>query len=279
VGWLWYLGALVPVIGLVQVGGQAMADRYTYLPLTGIFVASAWSVGGSGTSRSRIRTASFALLAASTLPLAALTRAQVVRWHDTATLFEHALRVTTGNWVAHTAYAKELVAQGAPAAAVGHYLEALRFRPGNPDIHNNLANALADLGRFREAEDHLREALRLDPRHAAALANSGNLAAMRGEFAVAADWYRRSLQIDPDRGGTHHNLGLALLAAGDPQAALPELQEAVRIDPSDLIALTAIGDALALLGRRNEAAEAYRGALAANPLFGPAREGLQRIGR
>ena len=279
VGWLWYLGTLVPVIGLVQVGGQARADRYTYLPLAGLFVAAAWSVGVPLGSRSRIRTAAFALLAASTIPLVALTRAQVGRWHDTVTLFEHALRVTPGNWLAHTAFAKELVAQGESATAVAHYLEALRLRPGNPDIHNNLANALADLGRFKEAQVHLGEALRLDPRHAAALVNSGNLAAMRGEYAVAADCYRRSLQTDPGKGGTYYNLGLALLAGGDPQAALPELRKAARIDPLDPLASTALGDVLALLGRMDEAAEAYRGALAANPSFGPAREGLRQIGR
>lgn len=193
-GWLWFLGTLLPMIGLVQVGWQARADRYTYLPSLGLAVALVWGVLRFSRSRAG-RTFAVAAALLACLALAALTNRQVRVWRDDRTLFGHAVRVDPGNWVARTNYGAALAGEGRFEEAVGHYLAALDRRPGNaqalhnlgvalhrlgnreaaleylyaavevapwfPEAHYNLGLLLADLGRAAESEKHLRQAERL----------------------------------------------------------------------------------------------------------------------
>ena len=162
-GWLWYLGTLVPVIGLVQVGTQSIADRYTYIPLVGIFVAVAWEANGL---RERLRLSPVypAVLAALVLgALLAIASVQVRCWRDSITVFRHALAFTSNNWVAHVDLGWALEQEGKFDEAMLHYREAIRIYPGNPYAHNNLGYLLALQGRTDEAVLQFREALRLKP--------------------------------------------------------------------------------------------------------------------
>jgi protein O-mannosyl-transferase len=152
VGWLWFLGTLVPVIGLVQVGRQAMADRYTYLPSIGLFLAVCWGlpelVGSSAVRRALLAVASVAAI----LTLAVLTRAQVRHWSDSVTLFRHAVEVTEGNYVAHLGLAKTFMQQKDWTAAAEHYRAALRLRPGLREARRGLDRALREAKRRKGAQ-------------------------------------------------------------------------------------------------------------------------------
>jgi protein O-mannosyl-transferase len=141
VGWLWFLGTLVPVIGLVQVGRQALADRYTYIPSIGLFLAICWGLGELARGRIR-RTALAGAAVVAVLLLAAAARNQVRTWHDSVTLYRHALAVTPGNWVAHVGLAKALAGQQDWAGAIEHYQAALRFRPGLREAQKGLEQVL-----------------------------------------------------------------------------------------------------------------------------------------
>ena len=171
VGWLWYLGTLVPVIGLVQVGSQAMADRYTYVPLTGIFLAVAWGVPEALRAWRFRRTALALAGAAALLALAAAARVQAGLWKSSTTLFRHALAVTSGNWMIHSNLGFALEKEGLRAEAVSHYREALRIRPECAEAHNNLGVYLWEMGAREEAIRHFREALRHKPGLASARRN------------------------------------------------------------------------------------------------------------
>jgi hypothetical protein len=155
VGWLWFLGTLVPVIGLVQVGRQAMADRYTYLPSIGIFLAVCWELpelAGARARGARGRAALAALAVAAILALAAGTRAQVRSWSDSAALFRHALAVTRDNYVAHLGLAKALMQEKDWTGAAAHYRAALALRPGLPDARTGLAEALREAKRLHSVK-------------------------------------------------------------------------------------------------------------------------------
>ena len=162
-GWLWYLGMLVPVIGLVKVGAQAMADRYTYLPLTGVFVALAWGVPALLPPFRRRTFVLGAAAGAIVLLLGAAAYLQASYWKDSITLFSHALRVTSGNWMAHYDLALAYQAEGDLLRAESQYREVLRILPDAADAHINLGVVLQDTGRLDEALIHYREALRLSP--------------------------------------------------------------------------------------------------------------------
>lgn len=197
VGWLWYLGMLVPVIGLVQVGDQAMADRYTYVPLIGVFIAVAW---GARDLAARWRRARWAMPWLATVVVMVFTVAawnQARYWRDSLTLYEHAVSVVEGD----------------------------------PLLHYNLANELRERGRFAEAARHYEDAVRFDPNHAAAHTNLGPILAQQGRFDDAIAHYTAALRINPDLAEAHNNLGMLLAEQGNIEEAIPHFQEAVRIKP------------------------------------------------
>jgi tetratricopeptide (TPR) repeat protein len=197
VGWLWYLGTLVPVIGIVQIGRQAMADRYTYLPLVGIFLAIAWTLRELVARRPSWRVAAVATMACVLLALCAVTRAQVTVWRDSRTLFEHALALDPGNYLAHNGLGVVLVREGDVTGAISHLEEALRAAPDYMHAHNNLAGALVRAGRFAEAAEHLRAALRLVPNDAMAHYNLGLVLDQLGRREEAQVQYREALRLEP----------------------------------------------------------------------------------
>jgi hypothetical protein len=246
VGWLFFLGTMVPVIGLIQVGVAAMADRYTYVPLLGIFIMLAWSIRPIR-SRQGIAAASLALIVFASV-LITLTRSQVAVWRSTETLFTHAIEVTESNWVAHgnlaswflLKYQKEerggLDAQQLSASrpnsrnlelAILHARKALESVPNFADIRIILAKALVETGALAEAEKHLRLATQLDPKNAEGhqlLAESLYRQGLVGEAVVE---FRRTLELRPDWSEVLNNLAWVL--ATDPKKELRNGAEAVRL--------------------------------------------------
>ncbi|MBZ5637624.1 MAG: tetratricopeptide repeat protein [Acidobacteriia bacterium] len=265
VGWLWYVGTLVPVIGLVQVGGQAMADRYTYLPLVGIFVAVAWGahdaidalaprMRGSVGLGARLGGSWVAMPAgAVVLALAACAHVQAGTWKDSVTLFEHALAVTRDNDVAHNNLGLALVEQGRAREAVGHYEEALRVRPQDARVENNLAVALDALGRGAEAREHYARALAIDPGCSEAHYNRGLALSKEGRLGEAVREYESALRADPEDPEVHNNLGSALARQGKVDEAIEHFAVALRGWPDYALAHGNLAGALFVRGRLAEA--------------------------
>jgi len=236
VGWLWYLGTLVPVIGLIQVGDQAMADRYTYVPLTGLFIIITWALpellGRWRYVRYALWTCGFGALAA----LGVLTHYQQGYWKDTITLCEHALEVTKDNYVAHFCMTESLGAQGRLDDVIRHNLEAVRIMPDYLEAVNGLAVALDKVGRVDEAILYLRRALELNPELAQAHNNLGFALARKGEFAEAVGHYKLALKTHNQRLDLpiiHSNLAFALLRLGRYEQAAAEYGKVLQSRPSD----------------------------------------------
>ncbi len=276
VGWGWYLGTLVPVIGLVQVGAQAMADRYTYVPLVGIFIILAW--GGHELSahwRNRER-ARVALAAGALCALTACTWLQTARWRDTVTLFKHTLEVTQRNPMAHGILGTALGRRGEVDESIVHYRAALRLRPGLAEAHNNLGIALFRKGELDEAVEHYREALSLKPDHPTAHTNLGAALYTQGRLEEAVAHYREALRMKPDSPETHNNLATALDAQGRVAEAIQHYEEALRLRPSDAKAHKNLGVTLYQQGRFDEAAAHFEAALRIDPADKRARALLRQ---
>lgn len=277
VGWLWYLGTLVPVIGLVQVGEQAMADRYSYVPLIGIFVILAWGapelwsyfirkVGGRVRDEGRrFPWVGVALAATSLAVLASLTSAQSQRWRDSETLFRHALAVTENNHTAHIHLASAMAERGRLDEAVRHLEEAVRIAPRDVVARNNLGAALFALGRLDEAGEQFRLASEIDPSDALARANLGAVARRRGDAAIAEARFLEALALDPECMLARSERGLLLAAEGRTDEAIREFREAVRIRPNDPEARYNLGTALAGAGRHAEATACFSEAVRIRP--------------
>ncbi len=173
VGWFWFIGVSVPVIGLVQVGSQSMADRFTYLPLIGLFIMLCWSVPSRVMERRDLKAIAWVAAAAVVAVCAALSRVQVGYWRDSETLFRHALDVTRGNWVAHNKLGNALAQSGKIEEAIAHYKQALWVTPNFAEAHYNLGIALAQTGKIEEAIAQYEQVLRISPDYAEAHYNLG----------------------------------------------------------------------------------------------------------
>ncbi len=230
VGWTWFLVALVPVIGLVQVGDQAYADRYVYLPALGIYIALAWSLCGSA-SGSAARRAAAAAATAAVLALASVASVQVGHWRDSLTLFEHTLRVTSNNTVAHTHYANALFGAGRASDAVDHYRAADTIHPGLAWNHVGLGNAWLQMQQFAEARAAFSSALAADPTSVAAHVGLGNTQLAERDAPAALESFRRALELAPDSAEAHNSVGVALATMGDLEGALGHFEAALRLRP------------------------------------------------
>lgn len=231
IGWMWYVVMLLPVIGLIQVGGQAMADRYTYLPLVGIFIVTVWGV--SDLTRGWLGRRAILAIATSAVLVACAVAAhrQLQVWRDSFSLWSHALDVTTGNYRAENAVGALLVDQRRPADAIAHLREALRLEPAFAEAHNNLGTALLDNGQSNDAIGEYQEALRLAPDLALAHNNLGLARARGGDVDAALSEIRQAVQLRPDRPDFHYNLAVLLAGRGDLAAARAELGAALAIRP------------------------------------------------
>jgi Flp pilus assembly protein TadD len=270
VGWLWYIGTLVPVIGLVQVGLQAMADRYTYVPLIGLFLMVAWGLGELA-ARGREGTRVAVLVAALALVVCLVCSSIQVRyWRDSKTLWEHTLNVTARNSAAHNNLARVFEKQGRWNEALRHYQAALDidaefalYRNNVAVAHYHVGSSLGKQGRLDEAIEHLREAVRLKPSHAEAHNDLGTALDRQGRTDEAATHYQEALRLDPDLPWAHYNLGTVFMRQGKPAEAIAEFREAQRTD-RDLSPelLDALARAYAKLNRLPDAVDLARKALA-----------------
>ncbi len=232
-GWMWFLGTLVPVIGLVQVGGQAMADRYTYIPLVGLFLMAAWGTWDLLSGIARGRAAYAAGWGAIVLCLCAASYVQAGYWRDSVTLLTRTLQVTKDNWLAHNNLGNAFLGRGRPQEAIPHLEISLRLKPGNALAHANLGNAYRLTGRMDEGEAQYREALRLDPGNVAAKINMAVVLAGEGRIDEAILQLQEVGRIAPGQWEARYNLGILLRQRGREEEAVAMLREAARLNPWD----------------------------------------------
>jgi Flp pilus assembly protein TadD len=244
VGWLWFVVSLLPVIGFIQVGNQAIADRFTYVPLLGIFVMVAWAAADTLRGTRGRAIAGVAAIAAL-LGCATLTRAQVQTWSDGAAMWTRVLEVTPNSYYAHSALGAELADRGDLESARAHQQQALRLRPSDPDAHNEL----------------------------------GKLDAERGDLESAIGHFSAATRSNQDFGEAFHNLGVALLQARRPADAIGPLQRAVTLLPQDAGSYNKLGSACVQTGRLEEARVALERAVALDPARDEYRANLEAVNR
>jgi len=265
VGWLWFLGTLVPVIGFVQVGGQTMADRYFYIPSIGLFIAVVFGLAGIAESWRVAPWLSAGIAGVVLLMLATLTNAQIQRWRDSFTLFEHTLAVTppnlhieynlglamggSGRYDEAAAHFEKtlqidpnfydgMVAMGVTRAiqgrlpeAVEHFQAAIRSQPDAPKAHVQLAHALWKQNRDQAALEEMFRASQFAPRDAEIRADLGLALELVGRIPEAIEQLHEALRLNPNSAETHNNLGLALLGSGKARESIPEFEVALRLKP------------------------------------------------
>jgi tetratricopeptide (TPR) repeat protein len=272
VGWLWYLGTLVPVIGLVQVGSQAMADRYTYIPLIGLFVMMVWGIPEylAGWRYRRVVLPASATLVMVLLMI--LTRIQLQYWNDSLSLYKHSLDVTANNYLGHIGYGIALSKQGKEDEAIAHFNKALKIkiRPGQlhplfTDIHYNLGNALVRQGKYDEAIDHFAKVLMVKPDFAKAYNSWGVALSRQGKYQEAIEHYKDALKIKKDYAEAHNNMGVALFRLGEIQEAMTHYKNALRIMHSYADAHYNIGNLLAFQGKYEEGIAHFKEVLKVKP--------------
>src|SRR6185437_12408045 len=277
VGWLWFLGMLVPVIGLVQVGKQALADRYTYVPLTGLFIAVVWGISELLQRKPVAKMVGATFAAAVLGACAILTVRQLQFWQNSLTLFSHALAVTRHNDLAHNNLGSALAKLERKQEALAHYFEAVRIDPGDPHYQNNLAVALAREGRGAEAIDHYEAAIRDDPKFANAYSDLGSLFLREHQLPAALTNLSEAVRLDPTNGETRNNLANALAASGNLTEALKQYSEAIRLSPNDAALRMNNGLALLKAGQTNDAVAQITEAVRLQPASTQARYELGRL--
>jgi tetratricopeptide (TPR) repeat protein len=230
-GWFWYLGTLVPVIGLVQVGGQALADRYSYIPLTGLFIIIAWGVPDLLVNW---RYKKIALILLSLLIISAssiCTHFQLRHWKNSLTLFQHTLDVTEDNYVVHIHIAEYLCEQNRLDEAIEEYKKCLQIIPDDTDALNNLGIALGKQGKYDQAIERFNEALRIKPNLASAHTNMSYALAFQGKLDDAAAHLAEALRLDPHFAKAHYYLGLVMGQKGKIKEAITHIEDALRLAP------------------------------------------------
>ncbi len=277
VGWLWYLGMMLPVIGIVQISYYARADRYTYLPHIGLYIMIIW---GAADLFARWRWRRKILATAGAIVIAGLvilTRAEASYWHDSEKLWNHALAIDPNNFVAHTNLGLALDEKGQPDAAIFEYGRALQIQPAYAEAHNNLGNALSRVGRLNEAIAEYHTALDLVPDLPQVRSNLGTVLAQNGQVTEAISQFQKAIEINPGMAGAHLNLGYALLQSGQPNQAIPHLVNALQIKPDLWEANKLLADIFVQRGRLDEAITHYRKVLERRPNDADAHLSLANI--
>jgi tetratricopeptide (TPR) repeat protein len=275
-GWLWYLGMLVPVIGLVQVGEQAMADRYAYIPSVGVLILTVWGAHEL-TRRWRNQVIALSLAGAAAIVLCGgLTRQQIGFWQDSETLFRHALAVTKNNYLAHYNLAVVLEKKGQFDEAVTQYQASVRLAPGYAGFHNNLGIALYKKGDLDDAISQYENAIRLKPNYPDALYNLATARYKEGQLDGAISLFQEVIRLKPDHADAHNNLGTALYQKGHINAAIGEYQAAIRLRPDDAAFHNNLGIARERNGQTDQAISEYQEALRLKPDDVPAENNLTR---
>jgi Flp pilus assembly protein TadD len=264
-GWLWYLGTLIPVIGLVQVGQQSMADRYTYVPLIGLFIIAAWGMADLAAAWQRGRIALVTSAGMVIFGCMVASGLQVAHWKNGVLLFEYALRVTRPNALVHDHLGIALMGQGKLDEAIPHFKEALRINPQDAYAHGNLGIALMEQDKLDEALPHAKEAIRINPQDAYWHYTLGILLVRQGKQDEALARYREAVKIDPAHAQAHHNLGIALARQGNLEEATEHFRKVLRLHPGSSESHASLALALASQGEIEEAMDHYREAIRLKP--------------
>jgi tetratricopeptide (TPR) repeat protein len=236
-GWLWYLIMLGPIIGILQVGNQARADRYTYLPQIGLYLMVIWG-GADVCARSQPRRVFAGLLLGIALVALTLTaRSQAAYWQDSESLWTRALSRTSGNVMAELNLGEAVFKKGRTEEAIAHFDRALQIEPNEATVHGSLGAALLKMGRRTEAMTHLRRSLEIEPNQAPIQSTLGVVLLEDGRPDESLAHLLAAVAIDPDYGDAHYNLGNTLLRIGREKDALAEYDSALKINPGDTEAL------------------------------------------
>lgn len=277
VGWLWYMGTLVPVIGLVQVGSQSMADRYTYIPLIGIFILIVWGMAELFSERAYGKIFLRTITSAVLLALITTTYFQIKYWRNSITLFEHALHVTDDNAIARNNIGAVLSKQGKFTQAVRHFSEALRLNPYYAQAHNNLGSTLSKQGKTAESLEHFSEALRINPDYKDAHKNMGVVLSKQGRIKEAIQHYLEALRISPDDAEILNNMGVTLEKLGKPDEAAQYYYRSLKADPRNPQAHNNIAALMASQGKLADAFLHLTEALRLNPHYEEAHYNMGNI--
>jgi protein O-mannosyl-transferase len=271
VGWLWYLVTLLPVIGLIQAGAQARADRFTYLPMIGISIAAIWGAEEILASRPRVRLAAVMAVCAACF---VLTCVQIGYWKDSETLYRHAIAVTSNNYVARFNLASVLDVGGNSDQAIGELQETVRIKPSFALAHAELGQLLAKKGESEQALAELKTAVMLRPDSADAHFRLGAVDGRLGRVDEAAAEFSEAVRLQPDNADAHFNLATALAQQNRLPEAARELQGTVQLKPADADARFLLGLALARLGQTDQAIAQFSEAVRIRPDFAAARQAL-----
>ena len=299
VGWFWYVGTLVPVIGLIQVGAQGMADRYTYIPLTGLFIIAAWGMPDllKKWHYNRIILVIFSII----IIFAFSTRSyfQIRHWENSTAVFKNAVKVTDNNWLAYNNLGLALMRDGELNDAVLNYKKALQIRPDylialdniglalyrlekfekalfyyskalkidpkHAGVHNNIANVLTALGKLEEAIKHYKKAIIIDPEFAEAHYNIANVLATQEKLDKAIFYYESAIKKDSEYSAAHYNLGCILLKKEEHKEALANFAQVIKINPDYKQAYNQIGIILLQRGKTNKAEKFFAKAVQIDP--------------
>jgi protein O-mannosyl-transferase len=278
VGWFWYLGTLTPVIQIVQTGQHAMADRYAYIPLIGIFIITAWGLSDLLT-RWNHKDKAPVIFAGLLIPLVATTWVQVGHWKNSITLFKHAINVTDSKYsdvaLTHNNLGIVLEEKGQISEAMIHYRTAMKIKPDFALPHNNLGNVLFATKNTAEAIDYFNSALKLRPDYAMAHNNLGIALEQKGELEKAIAHYREAVKLNPDLVLAHYNLGIVLKEKGELEEAVSHYRKALKYKPDFALAHINLGNVLLGLQETQEAIIHYRLAIKINPALTLAHNNLK----
>jgi tetratricopeptide (TPR) repeat protein len=274
VGWLWFLGTLVPVIGLVQAGGQAMADRYAYIPLIGLFIIVVWGATDLLQNWKYRRIILGALSIAVVLVLSVCTWAQTSHWRNSQTLFEHALKVTSGNYIACNNLGVTLLEQNKFDEAINLFNRALQIKPDHVEAYNNLGMAYGKLGWKQEEMEAYKQAIKIGSNHAETYCNLGSTLSQQGRCYEAIDAFKQAVKINPDLAQAYYGLGAAYGKIGRTQDEMDAYRKAIKINPLYYEAYTNLGVLYGQLGRFEEAINNYLQAVKIKPEYADAYNNL-----
>jgi len=255
VGWLWYLGTLFPVIGLIQVGGHAMADRYAYVTLMGLFIILVW---GAAELAQTLRLPKAWLLGAGLCVVIVLTgavRLQLSHWRNSFTLFQHALESTRDNHMAHSNLGIAFLDKNDLDEAIGHFYKALEIKPTHAGVHTNLSIAFRRKGMLDKALEHSIRSVQINPALAEAHNNLGISLFQKGRVEEASHEFRQALELKPDYTTCYYNLGLVLENQIRLEEAAESFRQALRLDPGHSQAKQRLALLLEKVNRRNEEGE------------------------
>jgi len=278
-GWFWYLGTMLPMIGFIQTGRQGMADRFMHIPMMGLLFALVWLIADLSAEKHWQKEIPIALFLLALAPFAALTIKQISYWHDSYTLFAHTLEVTKNNGFAENNFGVALLERGEPQLAAQHFVAAVRLSPDLASPHYNVAVLLQRQNQLDDAEHEYRAALALSSDQAEIEQSHNNLGILylgEGKYAAAVEELSAAIALDPNAQNSYIGRGTAEMQMTNTDAAIADFTKAAQIAPSPL-ALFRLGQALETKGENQQAANAYAAALQLAPSMAEARARLDAL--